>query len=310
MAVQYPGSVKTFTTKVDFADTVLAEHVNSLQDEVNALEANLGTYIKTGSGWIGTFDQTTTAWNTLKDRIANIEYGLYVAYNTNTSTLGGSTIQPSTTTTVGLIVKAKASQTADLVDFQTSDGTTISKVDASGNLYTSGKQLVPIVYSATQPSSVPAGTIWVDSSSSIAPLTAQSGIPSGGTSGQSLVKNSNTDFDVTWGTISAETLAGTTIKSTVTGSSLTSVGTLTNLTVTNPISGSVTGSAGSVAAANLTGTTLASGVTGSSLTSVGTLTSLSVTNAVTAGSLTGDGSGIKNIQSSDYGILSLMGAWV
>ena len=176
MAVQYPGSVKTFTTKVDFADTVLAEHVNSLQDEVNALEANLGTYIKTGSGWIGTFDQTTTAWNTLKDRIANIEYGLYVAYNTNTSTLGGSTIQPSTTTTVGLIVKAKASQTADLVDFQTSDGTTISKVDASGNLYTSGKQLVPIVYSATQPSSVPAGTIWVNSDSDAAIFVAPNAI--------------------------------------------------------------------------------------------------------------------------------------
>ena len=43
----------------------------------------------------------------------------------------------------------------------------------------------------------------------------------------------------------AETLTGTTLKSTVTGSSLTSVGTLANLTVTNPIVGSVTGSSGS-----------------------------------------------------------------
>jgi len=76
VAVQYPGSVKTFTAKVDFADTILAEHVNSLQEEVNALEANLGTYIRTGSGWVGSFDQITTAWPTLKDRIANIEYGV------------------------------------------------------------------------------------------------------------------------------------------------------------------------------------------------------------------------------------------
>ena len=80
MAVQYPGSVKTFTAKVDFADTVLAEHVNTLQDEVNAIEATLGTYVKTGSGWIGSFDQVTTNWATLKDRIANIEYGLYNVY--------------------------------------------------------------------------------------------------------------------------------------------------------------------------------------------------------------------------------------
>ncbi len=42
---------------------------------------------------------------------------------------------------------------------------------------------------------------------------------------------------------SAETLTGTTLKSTVTGSSLTSVGTLGNLTVTNPIVGSITGNA-------------------------------------------------------------------
>ena len=47
----------------------------------------------------------------------------------------------------------------------------------------------------------------------------------------------------------AGTLSGTTLKSTVVSSSLTSVGTLTNLTVTNPIAGSVTGNA-----ANISGT--------------------------------------------------------
>ena len=52
---------------------------------------------------------------------------------------------------------------------------------------------------------------------------------------------------------------------------------LTNLTVTNTITGSITGSA---PAASLTGNTLASNVTGSSLTSVGTLGNLTVTNAI------------------------------
>jgi hypothetical protein len=107
----------------------------------------------------------------------------------------------------------------------------------------------------------------------------------------------------------AETLSGTTLKSTVTGSGLTSVGTLTNLTVTNPIIGSITGSATKLAASKtingvafdgssdititaaaaaetLSGTTLKSTVTGSGLTSVGTLTNLTVTNPI-IGSITG-----------------------
>ena len=136
MAVQYPGTVKTFTAKVDFADTVLAEHVNSLQDEVNAIEANLGTYIKTGSGWIGTFDQITTAWPTLKDRIANIEYGLNSVLTTRVPT-GGTTGQ--------VLVKASGtdydftwntittlpSQTGHANQYLISDGTNASWVSAS-----------------------------------------------------------------------------------------------------------------------------------------------------------------------------------
>lgn len=207
MTAAYPSTVKSFTTKVDFTDTVLAEHVNTLQEEVNALQANLGTFIKTGSGWVGSFDQVTTSWDTLKDRIANIEYGLGTVYGDRVSTGGGSTIQPATDI-VNLTIKAKSSQTASLVEFQTSAGTIISKVDAAGEIYTSGKKVVPIVYSATQPSSVPAGTIWVDSSSDIAQLTAQSGITTGGTTGQALVKDSNDDYDVTWATFHSTPAGG------------------------------------------------------------------------------------------------------
>jgi len=119
---------------------------------------------------------------------------------------------------------------------------------------------------------------------------------------------------------SAETLSGTTLKSTVTGSSLTSVGTLENLTVTNPIAGSVTGNAGTAtklatskningvafdgsaditiatgaSAETLTGTTIKSTVTGSSLTSVGTLANLTVTNPI-AGSVTGNANNVTGI---------------
>jgi hypothetical protein len=198
VTASYPASVKSFTTKVDFTDTVLAEHVNSLQAEVNALQANLGTFIKTGSGWVGVFDVVTTNWNTLKDRLANMEYGIKDVYDDYVSRSGGSSIVASGAAIKGLIVKGASSQTANLVEFQTSAGTVISKVDSAGEIYTSDKKLVPIVYAASQPSSVPAGTIWVDSTSNVAQLTAQSGVPSGGTTGQVLTKNSNTSYDTEW----------------------------------------------------------------------------------------------------------------
>ena len=77
------------------------------------------------------------------------------------------------------------------------------------------------------------------------------------------VKIDGTSITITDGVISAVAavgaaaagqLTGATLAANVTNSSLTSVGTLTNLTVTNPITGSVTGSAGSVTAGNIVGT--------------------------------------------------------
>ena len=79
----------------------------------------------------------------------------------------------------------------------------------------------------------------------------------------------------------ASALTGTNLATNVLVSSLTSVGTLTNLTVTNPISGSITGASGNSPANALTGTTLASNVVTSSLTAVGTLVGLTVNGAVT-----------------------------
>lgn len=198
MTASYPASVKSFTTKVDFTDTVLAEHVNSLQAEVNALQANLGTLIKTGSGWVGSFDVITTNWNTLKDRLANMEYGIKDVYDDYVSRSGGSSIVASGAAIKGLIVKGASSQTANLVEFQTSAGTVISKVDAAGEIYTSDKKLVPIVYASSQPSSVPAGTIWINSASNVAQLTTSSGVPSGGNTNQILSKNSTNDYDTSW----------------------------------------------------------------------------------------------------------------
>ena len=80
------------------------------------------------------------------------------------------------------------------------------------------------------------------------------------------------------GSAPAASLVGTTLASGITTSSLTQVGTLTNLTVTNPINGNIAGAAGSVPAANLTGSTLSANVTASSLTSTGQLVNTVITS--------------------------------
>ncbi len=76
----------------------------------------------------------------------------------------------------------------------------------------------------------------------------------------------------------AGTLTGATLASGVTASSLTSVGTLVNLTVTNPITGSVTGNAATVTTnANLTGAITSVG----NATSLGSFTSANLKTALT-----------------------------
>jgi hypothetical protein len=89
----YPDNVRSFGADVvDFTTTILAEHVNYLRAEVNSVETVLGNLPLTSSGWVGSLDRTTTTWNTVRDRIANIEYGLNTAYSAKVPT-GGSQYQ-------------------------------------------------------------------------------------------------------------------------------------------------------------------------------------------------------------------------
>jgi hypothetical protein len=91
----YPGAVRNFGSDVvNFTDTILADHVNILRAEVNSVQTVLGTYLTLSSGWTGSFTRPniSTTWNSLKDRLANIEYGLNTAYSARTP-VGGSSGQ-------------------------------------------------------------------------------------------------------------------------------------------------------------------------------------------------------------------------
>jgi hypothetical protein len=74
MAAVFPTGIKTFSSKVDQVDTVLAAHVNELQEEVRAVESTLGTGLLV-STWAGAFT-TPGSHATLTARLLNIESGL------------------------------------------------------------------------------------------------------------------------------------------------------------------------------------------------------------------------------------------
>jgi hypothetical protein len=93
------------------------------------------------------------------------------------------------------------------------------------------------------------------------------------------------------GPAAAGTLTGATLASNVLASSLTSVGTLANLTVTNTIVGSVNGNAATATSATTAGTVTTAAQT--NITSVGTLTSLTVAGTLTVDAYILSSSGIQ-----------------
>ena len=135
MAASYPSSVKAFTPKVNVVDLIQAADPNSLFDEVTAIESVIGTTpsiatAATTSGWAN----TATDYTTINGRLANIEKGIVADTHTQyVKIVGGSTITSSGNAVIGVIVKGAASQSANLQEWQTSSGTVVAYVDASGN---------------------------------------------------------------------------------------------------------------------------------------------------------------------------------
>lgn len=150
MTSSYPSSVKPFLSKTDFVDTVFAEHVNSLQDEVASIETTLGTNVKTGSGWVGSFDQVTSNWSTLKDRINNIEYGLNTAIAAKLPT-GGTTGQ--------VLVKSSGSDYA--VSWSSTITGYVSQTNGTVSTASTSSGVVRNIYVSTSaPSGGTDGDVW------------------------------------------------------------------------------------------------------------------------------------------------------
>ncbi|MFY9238377.1 MAG: hypothetical protein WAO78_05800 [Roseovarius sp.] len=84
MPALFPNNVRLYTDKEDLVDTVLAEHVNLLQDEVTAIQNSVGTGSLT-STWSGTYAKPATH-TSITSRLSNIEAGLIFLENRSRTT--------------------------------------------------------------------------------------------------------------------------------------------------------------------------------------------------------------------------------
>jgi hypothetical protein len=157
MAAVYPGAVRVFSTKTDLVDVVLAENVNTLQDEVASVETTLGTGVLTSS-WAGVYNNAATSYATVTARFQNIEAGLtYLANNyvttatgatlTGTQTLSNKTLSSPTIT--GTVSAATAQFTVDSLSATTITKGGVSVVTLSGSETLTNKTLTaPVIGSA------------------------------------------------------------------------------------------------------------------------------------------------------------------
>lgn len=143
----YPGAFPSFTTKTDLVDTIHAEDVDDLQNEVIAIESAVGLNpaLSTSPSSMGTFNPVSTLFASLGARLANVETGIvadsHTQYLRNT---GGGVATTSSATVVPLTVQALSGQTADVFDVISPSGAIkYFKVDNGGTVW-AGAQALPL----------------------------------------------------------------------------------------------------------------------------------------------------------------------
>jgi hypothetical protein len=136
MTATYPSSVRQLTPKIDIQDTVLADHVNVLQEEIRAIETALGAASTSNSilvsSYSGSFSQSTN-WSTLGDRLLNIEAGLISGTGTSSSYVSktGDSIIPAVGK-AGLAINARSGNLLNLFETKDSASALGFNVDYTG----------------------------------------------------------------------------------------------------------------------------------------------------------------------------------
>jgi hypothetical protein len=194
---------------------------NNSAQGIYALELNTTGSNNTSNGMYALLSNTTGSYNTAIGNNANVATGAL----TNATAIGAgaivntdNTIQLGNTSVTN--VKTSGTITADAVTYPKAHGTAgqVLSTTGSGTLAWTTPSTTATAYSGTLP---------VDNGGT--------GLTAAGTNGQ--VLTSTGSGTLTWTNVSADAgiLTGTTLKSTVTGSSLTSVGILSNATVNGKV---------------------------------------------------------------------------
>jgi hypothetical protein len=208
MTAFYPGSVRNFLARVDLVDTVIADNVNTLQEEVKAVQTTLGS-AATGtsplaSTYSGTF-ATTTTWTTLSDRIANIESGLVNGVGSSGAYVvrgGGSTI--TTASNKGLVLQT-GTGTLNLLESYSGaaalgfnlDSSGIPKVGSANVLYVGSSDFNTLNSAASAATSAAASKVALSTVTAAGDLIVGTGNATVGrigigSSGTALVSNGST----------------------------------------------------------------------------------------------------------------------
>lgn len=219
MTANYPSSVRSYVARVDLVDTVIADNVNSLQEEVVAIETTLGSAATSSSPLVSSFGSTAftttmngsgaTAWTTVAARLANIENGLIngVGNAPYVAKAGGSTI--STASVKGLVLQT-VSGTSNLLESYSAaaalgfnlDSSGVPKVGTNNVLYVNSSDYTSLVNSINAASGTGGAAIPKAAFTATGDLIVGSGSStyntlSRGTSGQALIMNGTS---VSWGT--------------------------------------------------------------------------------------------------------------
>jgi hypothetical protein len=211
MAAVFPNSVRNYTPQQDLVNTIIADNVNSLQEEVKKIEEVIGSAATSQnpltSSWTGTFSQATT-WGTIYDRFANIEAGLVsgVANAPYPLTSGGSTI--TTTNNKGLLLRAGATSlnlleaysNANVLGFNL-DAAGLPKVATANIIYVGSSDHTALTSATTAASTLASARIPLATVTTAGDLILGSGSATVtrlgiGSNGQSLIVSAGS---VTWG---------------------------------------------------------------------------------------------------------------
>lgn len=114
MTASYPNSIASFPTRLD-NEVIDNTHMNSVQEEIVALESTLGTGLLAKA--TGPYDGVSSSFSTLSSRVSNIERGVAstdVSVHPQYLPKSGGTILPTSGDVTSLVVRQSPDATGDV----------------------------------------------------------------------------------------------------------------------------------------------------------------------------------------------------